>query len=315
MTTVGETISLKEAWDIFSDKIMEVWFSEKYLGRNSLTQSGEGSEYWKRHLDNASISKMFVEVISQLPNDYMWEITDDNSAMRVESLSCYKHHHGKKVKVGWVTLDYYEEVVELRNFRIRKNMERKDHMTTGDAKKLSKDIKRWFKPLSYPEQLQERMTAMKRRIDTETIQAQYVQNQEVGKAMSALTDHVMTHLNEFKPLLTMVHSEERLDELAKIYADTQLVLSLTRSKPDAKGVLHSAPTTRVLITDDCLVAHNGNWFETYNHDDIPYEMRKKLGVLKLVDDETFVVNVGYRDRSDLFTLSGDMFTEERNRDE
>ena len=115
-----ETISLKEAWDIFSDKIMEVWFSERYLGRNSLTQCGEGSDHWMRHLDNASISKMFVEVISQLPNDYMWEITDDSSSMRVESLSCYKYHHGKKVKVGWVTLNYYEESEELRNFRIAK---------------------------------------------------------------------------------------------------------------------------------------------------------------------------------------------------
>ena len=301
-----ETISLKEAWDILEDKNIEIWGSERYLGRNSLTQDGVGSEYWMNFLESASISKMFIEVISELPNTYMWEITDDSSTNRVESLSCYRYHEGKNRKVGWVTLNHYDDVVELRNYRIRKNMQRKDHVCTSDAKKLGKDIKRWFKPLSHPEQLQERMHAMDKRVDSATMEASYKQQKEVGEAMAALTDHVMANLDEFKPLLTAVHSEQRLDELAQVYADTEVVLSVKGRERNSTNV---KTTTKVLITDDWVIATNGNYFQSYKPDRMPYELRKKLGMLKLLDDETFAINVGYRDRADLYTLTGDLCTE------
>jgi len=287
-------ITLREAREILAGKGIELNGSTAYLEAHgldeNLRQANNGEPVEHDFDTDAQIAWLFVEAVSDLPPHYEWQITDDNHNNAVTNVNCLMDG----TTVGWVTINLYDETMELRNEKIRKAMERKDHIASLSSAKLRKDIKRYFKPLSLPEQLQVHSRGMRRRMDREDREARYKWN-DIAAALKCLAPYIMQNFDHYKPILREANFKGDLDKLRDTYDEAEVVTSVTQSS-------HS---TAVWLTDEYCVARSGRNNTVYLLDQMPTKMRSQLGMLKLLDDGTFAVGIGYKDKPDLFVLVGD----------
>jgi len=287
-------IYLKEAKEILADKGIELTATDDFM--KDIAGVPVAEEHMTLVDTTAQICWLMVDVMAGLPPDYTWQIVEAHNNKFISSLTCKLEGS----VVGYVTINLWDDVVELRNERIRKALERKDYIQSMSADHLRKQIKRYFKPMTLPETLESRCRDMKRRMSREETEALY-KWRRLQKCLDKLAPYIMENFDKYKPILKEASPETKLDDLVELYAEISVVQSVT-----------DAPTTKVLLTDEYCVAravtaNTGARTTVWPIDEIPHKMRAQLGMLKLLDDETFAVGVGYKDRPDLFTLVGQYY--------
>lgn len=292
-----EYITLRDARQELAAKGIELNGAPAYLRTYGLDDNLKRADYGEplgcneNDFDtDARIARLFVDAVLDLSPHYEWQVVDDNHNNTVTNVNGLMDG----TIVGHITINNYSDTIELRNEKIRKAMERKDYIESGTAAKIRKDIKRYFKPLSLPEQLEVRHKSMRRRMDREDREARYKWN-DIAAALKCLAPYIMQNFDHYKPILREADFNGDLDKLRDTYDEAEIVTSVTQSPQ----------STAVLLTDEYCVARSGKKNTVYPLDQMPTKMRSQLGMLKLLDDETFAVGIGYKDKPDLFVLVGD----------
>lgn len=210
-------------------------------------------------------------------------------------------HEGEAL--GIIQSVYYRRdyAVEVRNDRITKKRERGGGYRTSDPAKALATIKKMFSRNNVAERIEKADEVIRR----------------------SLNEHVWGKTREAKTLAADL--EKELLTFVKKDADTQKAFadhlvrtgqSHIQTKADHAAMemqtverimrqYSSNKATVVLIVDDKYVVKEGEDVMMFAADNLPQDIRGKLGLLKLVEDEHIIAGVGCRVNSETFVIFND----------
>jgi hypothetical protein len=244
---------------------------------------------------------LMAKLVKLYPH-YIFELRNENPAgLRIDVL-CKEEHLGRMYfHYSW----YPDEEVWLSNKRIRGKMSRASHIKTTKLDRSVKEFKKYFKPLS----LREHIVVLRK-----------VVKQQINIEMTTITSNLSGHLGVAKLFNQYsTHTAERyaalleaegVDEETVLYAKNWLEKLRTvgpiyrtlpkRGSPPRKAVLF-------YITPDKDYCQVKGWSKEPDllilreHEVLP-KYKTAIGILKMLDDKTYVSNIGYKVNANTFYI-------------
>jgi hypothetical protein len=113
-----------------------------------------------------------------------------------------------------------------------------------------------------------------------------------------MVEYGRQHISQYTQWLKNTHDAETLEHLTKLgeaQLDMRTIKEVTQCMDDEKFALV------VLESGKYIVKIRDN-VQLYGDTDLPYALRAKVGMLKLVEDEAMVTNIGCRVSSEIFVV-------------
>lgn len=202
--------------------------------------------------------------------------------------------HGEEL--GFISWKYFrgEYGFEIGNDRIEKARERTRAYRTQDDKKALTAIKKTFSPKNVGERVEAAADQAQRLINNQMWEKnrawqghRHTISQKMAEFVETVTDQFQTYLrnrNEF-------HLYEKAQE-----AEVEMKTLNDLHKNMGKCAI-------VVQVDGGYIVKTGDKVEMMDDTTLPHTMKAKLGMLKLVDDEHFITNVGGKVKADVFMLT------------
>jgi hypothetical protein len=211
-------------------------------------------------------------------------------------------------KLGVVKRDHkYREgnrtsVIAVSNKRIRDAMSRSNFITTTDDKKALALVKKWF----YPESTVERISQAKEA-------AQQVVYDVVREKQREMSQHDREIRGAVTKFISTPEGSAAFTEYANRVNDPDVVLAM---QENGRLMEESATIedirTRLMDGDGetaLIIVDQGKYLvkiledvQLYDDTTLPFDMRGKLGMLKLVQPRQFVSSVGCRVNNEVFVI-------------
>jgi len=246
---------------------------------------------------------------------YVFELRNENAdELRVDVL-----FKGERLGLMYFHSSWYrDEEVWLTNKRIRDKMSRGSHIKTTKLDRAVKEFKKYFKPLSIREHILHKQKVVKREIVREvgTITSNLGGQLGVSKLFNKYSTQTA---DRYAALL----EAEGVDEQTVTHARTWLAKLMTvgpiwRTLPKAlanpflnlrkEGTTSSQPKAVLFyITPDkeyCQALGWGSGFDLLilkEHEVLP-KYKTAIGILKMLDDKTYVSSIGYKVDKDTFYI-------------
>jgi hypothetical protein len=119
-----------------------------------------------------------------------------------------------------------------------------------------------------------------------------------GPVHKSMVEYGMQHISEYTQWLKDTHDAGTLDHLTKL-GETQLdmktIKEITQCMDEEKIAL-------VVLEGGKYIVKIRDNVQLYGDTDLPYFLRAKLGMLKLVEDEAMVTGMGCRVSSEVFVV-------------
>ena len=215
------------------------------------------------------------------------------------------------VSHNWETLGAIERgyksgpVIEIESHRITT---RQNNYKTEDAAKAIAKVRKTFKPRSVLEVAEEAVE----KADIVVRQERHSKDRTVRRHMEEIRQKAIDYVTKGPGHnLFLEHAKQTGDasvanslEMLQIATDE---LSTIEGIRDAMGAKKSA----LIVVDEgkYLVKTNDN-VQLYDDTTLPIEFREKLGLLKLVNEQQFITDVGCRVNKEIYVLKLDEQTEE-----
>jgi hypothetical protein len=207
-------------------------------------------------------------------------------------------------ELGTISKEYHGRnyVIQISNERIGKDRVRRGGYKTTDADKAILKAKKMFFKLKPNE-----------RIDKAMKDASGVIQQQARRKDREKYDHantIQTAAHKFimgtgfpmflEHIKTMAESEQI--KIYKAQAEHERIGEEMLTIDKVKSQFENGKTALVIKDDGKYLVKIGDAIQLYDNNTLPDDMRGKLGMLKLVEAEAFVSNVGCRINDEVFVL-------------
>jgi hypothetical protein len=247
------------------------------------------------------LDQILWELVSNNPS---WEVRAicngeaSNGIIDIIGFNVFKDGEG----IGKINREYGREGYKFRIYSraIEKSRERGSAAITSNAKKALSLIRTTFIVKTIDEQLREARESLDAAIGKHSRNI-YTTDRDVKEKLKPLVHtFAMSYMvDEFAKFLETRNCEGLLTQLKESTAQMKVV-------DDIKQKFNAQTEQLVLVHQGKYVVKTGDNVQLYDDNTLPPTMRGKLGILKLVEPETVVENVGVRAKVDAFMLlSGD----------
>mgnify|MGYP001174066312 CR=1 FL=1 len=196
-----------------------------------------------------------------------------------------------------------KNVIEISNDRISKNMLRRNGYRTQDADKAILKAKKMFAKQNSSERIEKALGTAKQVIGNQV----YERNSIIRDAKSYVRQRAEKYVMEegYQLFLEFVKTTYTQSDLSKFYVNMEkgkeaAVEMLTIEK--VRDQLGTDSSALVIKDGGNYVVKTGNDVQIYDDNTLPENLRGKLGMLKLVEKEHFISNVGCRVSDEIFVL-------------
>ena len=200
-------------------------------------------------------------------------------------------------------------VIAISNHRIGKNRQRSDSYRTADADKAVLMAKKMFGKMNPAERLQKAREAAERVVSRATWNKERERNQH----QSVLRGEMLAWV-ENKGYLMFIEFIEKEAVLSTkkqvLHAEEKLQTLNTEMKTIEKVQEDFGNNKTALVVKDSgkYLVKVGDKVDMYDDNSLPLDMRMKMGMLKLVQDEEYLTDIGCKVTSEIFVLLVDEVT-------
>lgn len=192
--------------------------------------------------------------------------------------------------VGYHGRDYK---IIVNNERINAKRERGRGYKTEEPSKALLAIRKHFYRLGQTERIAKMLDEAKSVLQRESHSKAY----DTRRALSNLFEHsdefaktnLQQYLTQFPQHVNHYEEFERAQEIEMVV-------------DSVKDAFDKSESIVVVLDGAHYIVMHGNDTKTYNNDTLPYDLREKVGLLKLVEDQQMISNVGCRVSADAFVL-------------
>lgn len=207
-------------------------------------------------------------------------------------------------KLGTITRSYRSGtyVIGISNDRIAQNRQRGDTYHTADAEKAILKAKKLFFRLKPDERIAQATKSASDVVSNQLWKRERIKSQEEGTVRKAALDyfsgpgfaHFLEYITTQPPAVSapILKAVEKVDEVQSEMLTIEAIRQRL-TKEETALVIKDSGKYLVRVRDNV---------QLYDDNTLPNEMRSKLGMLKLVEAETFLSDVGCRVNDEVFVL-------------
>lgn len=198
-------------------------------------------------------------------------------------------------KLGKVRIEYkgrYEKI-KVQNKRIDDKRDRGTGYYTDDPAKAELSIRKHFFKKAKDERMDDAITAARQTIHRQNQNKHWVRNEAKTNVLTEAHAFVQAHMEQYLaefPAMTPRY---------ETYKRAEAQWDVTRNVRDA---FDNRATTLVVLDGTQYLTQVGDEITAYNDETLPYDLRKKIGLLKLVEDTQMISDVGCRVADTIFVL-------------
>lgn len=200
-------------------------------------------------------------------------------------------------------------LISVSNDRIGKNRQRSDAYRTQDADKAVLMAKKMFGKMNPTERIAKAHEAAERVVTRATWNKERERNASTGIMQAAMMEWVsnvafhtfMEYINKDAPP-TIKH------KVTTAYEKTKLLNTEMKTIERVQEDFSNSKTALVVKDAGKYLVKIGDDVQLYDDNSLPLDMRMKMGMLKLVQDEEYLSDVGCRVTSEIFVMLVDDLT-------
>ena len=269
----------------------------------------------KEGLKLTGVFGMLDPVVSRLASlNPLWTFVIVNSglAMGNDRVACGFSVKLDGEELGQIGLSYMGQrgrVISISNDRIGKGRQRSDSYRTVDADKAILTAKKMFSKMNPSERIQKAKDAAERVVSRAQWNKERDRTQHQGYVKSEMLAWVET--KGLAMFMEFVKTEAIPSLRHKVTTSMEKVVLLDTEMQTIDKVQKdfSANKTALVVKDlGKYLVKIGDNVELYDDNTLPLDMRMKMGMLKLVEDEQYLTDVGCKVSSEIFVLLVDELT-------
>ena len=207
-------------------------------------------------------------------------------------------------ELGTISKEYHGRnyVIQISNERIGKDRVRRGGYKTTDADKAILKAKKMFFKLKPNERIDKAMKDASEVIQQQARRKDREKYDHANTIQTAAHKFIMgTGFSLFlEHIKTMAESEQI--KIYKAQAEYERIGEEMLTIDKVKSQFENGKTALVIKDDGKYLVKIGDAIQLYDNNTLPEDMRGKLGMLKLVEAEAFVSNVGCRINDEVFVL-------------
>lgn len=190
--------------------------------------------------------------------------------------------------------------IGITNPRIARQLDRGATTYTKNVSKAISTVRKLFSPMD----VQERVESAVTRVDHEAKAAEWSAKRKVRGASEILEDSIRSFAltlkrDEFEVYLNTKPNAHHLTTALHSYERDSVDLEVIM---DVKGAIAANAVCTVILNDGKYIVKYKAVTNVYDDLNLPEDVRKKLGLLKLVTDGQMISSIGYRISDQLFVL-------------
>ena len=269
----------------------------------------------KEGLKLSGVFDMLDPVVSRLASlNPLWTFVINNSGMHMGNnrTACGFSVKLDGEELGTIGLSYMGQrgkVIAICNDRIGKGRQRSDSYRTQDADKAILMAKKMFGKMNPSERISKAKDAAERVVS----RASWNKERERTQHQSLVKNEMLAWV-ETKGLATFMEfiKAEAIPSLKhKVTTSMEKVVLLDTEMRTIEKVQEdfSANKTALVVKDlGKYLVKIGDKVDLYEDNTLPLDMRMKMGMLKLVEDEQYLTDVGCKVTNEIFVLLVDELT-------
>lgn len=267
----------------------------------------------KEGLKLSGVYEMLDPVVSRLASlNPLWTFVVNNSGMHMGNnrTACGFSVKLDGEELGTIGLSYMGQrgkVIAICNDRIGKGRQRSDSYRTQDADKAILMAKKMFGKMNPSERIQKAKDAAERVVS----RAHWNKERERTQHQSLVKNEMLAWAEtKGLPMFMEFITKETIPSLRhKVTVSMEKVELLdTEMKTIEKVQEDFSNNKTALIVKDLgkYLVKIGDKVDLYDDNTLPLDMRMKMGMLKLVEDEQYLTDVGCKVSSEIFVLLVDL---------
>ena len=267
----------------------------------------------KEGLKLSGVYSMLDPVISRLASlNPLWTFVINNSGMHMGSARVAAGFIVKLdgEELGSIGLSYMGQrgkVIAISNDRIGRGRQRSDSYRTVDADKAILMAKKMFSKMNPNERIQKAKDAAERVVSRASWNKERDRTQHQGNIKNEMLVWAETKGNAM--FLEYLKTEAIPSLRHKVTTSMEKVALLdTEMKTIEKVQEDFSNSKTALVVKDTgkYLVKIGDKVDLYDDNTLPLDMRMKMGMLKLVEDEQYLTDVGCKVSSEIFVLLVDL---------
>ena len=179
------------------------------------------------------------------------------------------------------------------NERINAKRERGSGYKTEEASKALLAIRKHFYRLGQTERIAKVLDEAKSVLQRESNSKGYDTHRALSHLFGHADEFAKTNLQQY-----LTQFPQHVDHYTKFEQAQEIELVVDK----VKDVFDKGESIVVVLDGAHYIVMHGNDAKTYNNDTLPYDLRQKVGLLKLVQDKQMISDVGCRVSADAFVL-------------
>jgi hypothetical protein len=248
----------------------------------------------------------FIEpLISQLAIKHPeWRFVVDNMSVMRDEDTCKAvitsfDVFEKREKLGVIGKEYSygrrHNMYTIENFRTSEALTRASHVKTSDTKKAIKLVEKYFKPINPSEKMTKLVDEAYSAIHRQST-AKRKEQARHGRIINEDSERFLnTHRDELKKFIPNEQTRTHVDEYFTVKSEIQIL-------DDMQNNMLNPRMLKVMQHENTYYFKNGGELRAHTAEELPEDIRHKLGILKLVDDGQAVEEIGFRHNTEMFIL-------------
>ena len=259
----------------------------------------------KRIRSNVYMDKFMGDLILPIAKQFpKWEfrgyhLRTTNAGLTDEKF--YPHRwtvHCGDEELGDIGRDYYghKPCYTISNHRIWGKRERGNADKTTKLDKAKKLILKNFRPKDLKELMSEARSTVRRSVGTNSYCSSGEWHNHFQKFCDYLSGYLMSDLDKYVQIAEQ-NGYKLAQRLREAYEDNKIKGSIAKCEKEKKGavvLIHG--NTYAVETDD-------GQFYTYENATLPDLLKRRVGMLKLIENGQTLINVGYRESETHYYVS------------
>ena len=203
-------------------------------------------------------------------------------------------------KLGVIGSEWYGSAMKLfvRNDRLAANATRKNSYHTDKVDKAVLKVKKFFRPMDVSERMSKALQEATNTVDHQLQRKQMVVRDHKVPIHSSMVVYGKAHMSQYILWLKETHNNAALDHLTKL-EDAQVDMKTIQEVVDG---MKAEKTALVVLDSGKYIVKIRDNVQLYDDVTLPYELRAKLGMLKLVEDQAMVTGMGCRVSNEIFVV-------------
>ena len=201
-------------------------------------------------------------------------------------------------ELGDIGRDYYGHKIcyTISNHRIQDKRERGYADKTTKLDKAKKLVLKNFRPKDLRELMNSAKRTVRSSVGTHVYMAESEWQKHYQRLCRFLSDHIMANLDEYIQTASE-YGFEGNNKLKDAYEDYHIKRSIGQCEQQKKGAV-------VLIHGNTYaVESDDGQFYTYENATLPDLLKRRVGMLKLIENGQTLINVGYRESEHHYYVS------------